>query len=228
MIYITPIKDPVIKNNYETVYSPSEDTYLIIDYFKKIISNEHFDDSHIRNVRRILDVGTGTGIIAIFLTLLSKKYPNFTAEIYASDILEDAIKCAKKNEELNNIHKEIKFILSDLFNEFSSSLKNSFDIMIFNPPYLPSSKIIEEGSHKAIDYSWDGGKKGFELILKFLDTAPEFLKSKKTSKIYIVSSSRVNLEEFEYKIKKMGYLIQNIGKKHYFFEDIILYRLHLC
>lgn len=75
----------------------------------------------------ILDIGTGSGCIAL---ALGKNFPNFT--ITGTDINENAIKLATKNKELNNI-KNVTFISSD----FYKNLENKkFDIIVSNPPYV--------------------------------------------------------------------------------------------
>ena len=126
------ISDPIILNPFEDVYSPSDDSYLILDYIRTNISQEIFDEIPIKQIKNILDLGTGTGIVAIFLELLNL----FPYQIYASDILQNAIECAQMNERRNNIDKKINFIHSDLFESFPDHLKNTFDIIIFNPPYV--------------------------------------------------------------------------------------------
>ena len=228
MININDLPDPIINYDFEKVYAPSDDTYLIIDYFKKHIDYDNFDGINIKEIKRVLDIGTGSGIIAIFFQIIKTYNPNFNPEIYASDILEEAIKCAKLNERENNFEGEIKFIKSNLFKSFPVNLKKSFNIVVFNPPYLPSSKLIEMRETKLnVDFSWDGGLKGYNLFLDFLDGVKEFLNIEKKNYIYFLSSSRTDLFELNKSIIKKGFNIKVLVKKHIFFEDIILNRLEL-
>ena len=226
MIYI-PVKSKfIIHCDYDNVYSPSDDSYLIIEYLKKNIDENHFDGINLKDIEYILDLGTGTGIIAIFLQILKLQYSNFNPKIYASDILEEAITCAKLNEKKNKINKEITFLLSDLFISFPKSLRNSFNIIIFNPPYLPSSELRKENENKInIDYSWNGGVKGYEILIRFLKSAKNYLNLTKSHSIYCVTSSRTDLVELNKKINALGYMNEIIEKKHIFFEDILLNKL---
>tara|TARA_B100000900_G_scaffold42129_1_gene31386 strand:+ start:478 stop:1314 length:837 start_codon:yes stop_codon:yes gene_type:complete len=83
--------------------------------------------------KEILDIGTGSGCIAISL---AKNLPN--AKLTAIDISEDAIEVAKKNAELNNVY--VEFINADIF-EYQTDKK--YDIVVSNPPYvLESEKVL--------------------------------------------------------------------------------------
>ena len=224
MSFKTNFPDPIIAYCSESVYYPSDDTYVILDFFKNNINDDFFDGKKIEKVKQILDLGTGTGIIAIFLQMIKKKHLKFKPEIYATDLLKEAIECAKLNEKSNNEKSEIKFIESDLFTNFPNSLKNSFDVVIFNPPYLPSSSLISgEDSKEKIDYSWNGGKKGLETIFKFLDQVKLFLNL--DFYVYFISSSRADLKELNEQILIKGFKHSIMEKKHMFFEDILLNRL---
>ena len=211
--------------DFENVYPPSEDTYLIIDYFKRTLSQTHFDGLHLSKLKNILDLGTGTGIIAIFFQLKKFQNINFNANIVASDILEEAIICAKENETLNKIQNKIQFIRSDMFKSFPESLRHTFNIMVFNPPYLPSSQIINDDNRKNIDLSWNGGFTGFDVLISFLKKAKNYLNLENKHYIYFVSSSRTNLTILYNQIENLGFKNEIVDKKHVFFEDIVLNRL---
>jgi HemK-related putative methylase len=222
------ITDPLIKCDSENVYFPSEDTFLLIDYFKKNVNNRFFDGIDVNEIEYILDLGTGTGIIAIFLQFVKSTSKNFNPRIFASDIIDEAIVCAKKNEVLNNIHNEIDFFQSDLFKAFPEYLKSSFNIIIFNPPYLPSSTLINENKNKMkIDHSWDGGPKGYDILIEFIEEAKRFLNFRKAHYIYYISSSRTNLDELNKCLYEFGFKNEVVDRKHIFFEDLLLNRVHI-
>jgi HemK-related putative methylase len=223
---INSFPEPIIDCPFEDVYAPSDDTYLIIDYFNECINENYFDGLDIKNIKKILDMGTGTGIIALFLHEIKKSVLNFSPQIFASDILENAIKCAKLNESSNNLEKNITFMQSDLFKKFPANLENSFNIIIFNPPYLPSLKYNKNVRiKKGIDNSWNGGEKGFEIFIEFISQVKSFLDLSQNFYVYYVSSSIVNFQNVIEKVKRYGFKNTVLKKKHIFFEDIILNRL---
>lgn len=223
---IENLPDPIVKCESDLIYSPSDDTYLIIDYIKKKLDKHSFDGIGFENINYILDMGTGTGIIPILLLYLLKKIPKCNLKIYASDILEEVLTCAKNNENLNGFNSKIHYIHSNLFKSFPNSLKNLFDIIIFNPPYLPpiNENNFRDLSNKK-DFCWNGGKWGIEIFKEFLNEVREFLNLTHECYIYYISSSRGNQKKLNNLIEEKRFKNQVLEKKHIFFEDIILNRL---
>lgn len=175
--------------DYE-VYEPAEDSELL----KKNIKN-------VAKGKVVLDVGTGSGIQALEASRYAKK-------VYAIDINPDAIKYCKK------VHKNtnIEFIESDLF----SNIKDlKFDLITFNPPYLPQDDGI-------VDPALYGGKKGWEIYEKFFSEAVNFLRDD-NSKILILFSSLTNKDKVEEIIKSQALDFKEVDKTHVFFEDLYIY-----
>jgi len=117
------------------VYGPLDDTFLMIEALENIELG-----------KKVLELGTGTGMIAIYC---SKR----GAEVTATDINEEALRLARENAELNG--ERIEFIKSDLF----EAVKGRFDAAIFNPPYLPDEEPR--------DVALDGGKMATSLQSAF-------------------------------------------------------------
>jgi len=223
---INSFPDPIIPYTLKGVYPPSDDTYLIINYFKKEVNKNLFDGLPINTIKKILDMGTGTGIIALFFQEIKKYLSKFTPKIYASDISDVAIRCATLNERTNNYKDNIIFIKSDLFRKFPQNLQHSFDIIVFNPPYLPSISYNEKDiTRSRSDSNWDGGVRGFEVFIEFLRHVKEFLNSEQKYYIYYISSSSADISQLNEELEILGFRNSILNKKHIFFEDIILNRL---
>ena len=113
----------------ENVLIPRPETEELVELAKIEIQNLK---SKIQNLK-LLDIGTGSGIIPI---TLKKHFPN--AEISAIDISEKALEIAKKNADFHK--KEINFIQADFLN---TELTEKYDIIISNPPYIGIEENIE-------------------------------------------------------------------------------------
>jgi HemK-related putative methylase len=210
-------QDPIINNIFKDVYSPSDDSYLILDFLKNVITDYKFDDLPIQEIKQILDMGTGTGIIAIFLEMVKSRVNSLQCRIYASDIIPNAIHSAKLNAKLNKVNNRITFIESNLFKSFPQDLSHSFDIIIFNPPYLPS---IENSAKKYRDYTWNGGDTGLEIIHDFFKQVKNFLSNRGV--IYFICSSNSLVKSLVTQLTSNNFLVEEVDKIHFFFEDIIL------
>lgn len=146
---------------------------------------------------KVLDMGTGSGVQA--LAALTK-----TKDVLAVDINENSIKEVKK--------LGIQAKVSDLF----SNVKGKFDLIIFNPPYLP---------HEAgLPVALSGGKKGNEVIVRFLRQAKSHLK--KNGKILLVASSLTG--SIEQVCRRLGYKAEILETESYFFEKLSVYLIKSC
>ena len=112
------VDDRVLIPRFETEYLVS----LVIDYAK----------NHFNNKLSIIDLGTGSGCIAIAL----KK--NLNSDVAAVDISSDAINLAELNAKKNNT--KIAFLNQDMLDD----LPKTYDIIISNPPYIPKNGYVAE------------------------------------------------------------------------------------
>lgn len=121
----------------ENVLIPRPETEELVEW----IINEHSKVDRTKKIK-ILDIGTGSGCIAISL---AKNIPN--AEVYAIDVSRKAIETAKKNAANNKV--EVNFILQNILE--TEALKCDFDIIVSNPPYVRNLEK-EEIKKNVLDY----------------------------------------------------------------------------
>lgn len=109
---------------------------------------------------RLVDIGTGSGAIAISLAL---EEPNL--DVSATDISLEALEVARKNSE--HLNAKVTFYAGDMIEPV---LGQKYDILVSNPPYIPSSELVdsiisENEPHVAL-FGGDDGMKFYEIILK--------------------------------------------------------------
>ena len=148
---------------------------------------------------KTLDLGTGSGFQSKNLINLGIKRENITA----SDINNYAIKEAGK--------LKINVIKSDLFGK----LKSKFDLIIFNPPYLPENDYDKEKDTT-------GGKKGDEIIVSFIKDLKKHLN--KNGVCFLLTSS-LTPNTWKKEIKKQKLKIKKIKTKNIFFERLYIWEI---
>jgi release factor glutamine methyltransferase len=135
----------------ERVLIPRPETELLIDITSKI--------SKEINAKKLLDICTGSGVIAC---TLKKLHPELA--ISASDISEKALEVAKFNAQ--RLDCDIKFYKSDIF---SSINDDSFDILTANPPYIQNGYNLEQNVLYEPHNALFGGDKGYELVIDIIN-----------------------------------------------------------
>ena len=141
----------------------------------------------------VLDLGTGSGILA-------REALKYTKDVLASDI-----------QDLN--FKDLKFIKSYLF----ENINKKFDLIIFNPPYLPRDKREDQESALLTT----GGKYGYEILERFFKDLKQYLK--KDGKCLIVFSSLTKKEKVDSIIKTNKLNFKCLEKKKIDFEVLYVY-----
>ncbi len=180
-------KDTAIKLSPD-VYEPSDDSFLLAEVAL----------SEIKDSETILEVGCGSGIIAAIIS------SNTKARVIGIDINPYAARCAKNNC--------VEVIRGDLLN----CIKGKFDIILFNPPYLPTSE--EEKSEGWINAALDGGYDGRKIIFRFLEQVGNNLLDK--GLILMVLSSLTGIDEVKSKMESLGYHVKDKKQERFMFEQL--------
>jgi release factor glutamine methyltransferase len=121
---------------------------------------------------KILEIGTGTGCVAIALAQLLPE-----ATIFATDVSDRALDLARHNALTHHVSNRIRFIREDLFSN-KQGLRGWADILVSNPPYIPTKDL--ESLSAEVQYeprlALDGGPQGMDAIKAIVAMAPHLLK----------------------------------------------------
>lgn len=182
-------------NTDDNVYIPAEDSYLLADNLE------------INKGQSVLEIGTGSGVVAMYASKL-------TDSITVTDINFDACQLAEKNFRENGI-ENIEVLFGNLFEPVKD---RKFDVILFNTPYLPTEDgdVIED----TINYAFDGGLNGRKVIDMFLDDVGNHLND--GGIVQMIQSSLSGNEETLQKFDEMGFIAEIKASEHFFFEDITL------
>ena len=145
------------------VLIPRPETELVIEKIMKILPSS--------SNKNILDIGTGSGCIAISLI---KERPD--CRITAIDKSKKAIKVAKKNAEMHQVGKKVKFLNIDVDKYFS----NKYDLIVSNPPYIKNSELLSLDKDVKLNepkLALSGGSSGLEIFFKIINKCETLLKN---------------------------------------------------
>ncbi|HEX7467419.1 MAG TPA: HemK2/MTQ2 family protein methyltransferase [Methanobacterium sp.] len=177
------------------VYEPAEDTFLLADNLQ------------VKRRSNVLEIGTGTGIIAITAARKARM-------VIATDINPSAIQCATKNIVANKVFN-IELRKGDLFDPVKGE---KFDLIIFNTPYLPTSE--DELTDDDLNAAWYGGSDGREVIERFITDLPHHLNA--GGKVQMLQSSLSDIDKTIKKLEELGLEASVTAKEKLFFEETVV------
>ena len=189
----------------ENVLIPRPDTEILVEEVIKIAKKI--------NAKKILDLCTGSGAIAISLA----KYIE-GSQITATDISRKALSIAKLNAANNNVEDKITFVSSNLFQNIP---EEKYDIIVSNPPYVKRKVIekLDKEVRKEPIIALDGGNDGLEFYKKIVDDAYEYLKYKGYLCLEIGYDQK---DEVTKLIENEGKYIDTYSKKDLYDNDRII------
>jgi len=150
----------------------------------------------------VLDIGTGTGVLA-------EEAIKTAESVFAVDIDNEAVDYCREHIK----DDRIEFEQSDLFSYFRGK-GLQFDLIVFNPPYLPDDKDVK-------DAALDGGKNGFEVLERFINQLPTYLKD--NGRCLILFSSLTKKHKIDEIIMKNCLRAKQIDNQKLQFEELFVY-----
>jgi release factor glutamine methyltransferase len=170
------------------VYDPGEDSFMLVE--------AALDE--VRPGERVLEVGTGSGIVSLFLKDI--------ADVTATDISPLACANARRNG--------VRTVRADLYH----GLCGPFDLVIFNPPYLPTAE--DERLPEWLNKAFDGGPTGRHEIGRFLDEIGSLLPP--CGRVLTVFSSLAGIDEVVGMYRDHGFDVETVRSEKVPFEKLVV------
>ena len=170
-------------------YGVGEDTLLLLETTRAY------------HTKVALELGVGSGVVTLELSKESSL-------VVGCDLNRAAL---QETQQCCNAKENVELVCCDAASAFRHGV---FDLVAFNPPYLPSNEIS--------DLAIDGGMDGIEVTLKWVQSASQALR--RGGSMIFISSSLSNRKNLLRKIRNIGIEVIPVNKKKLYFEDLIAYK----
>ncbi|KAL0072230.1 S-adenosylmethionine-dependent methyltransferase [Marasmius tenuissimus] len=157
----TPDISHLTVKDYDLIYEPAEDTFLLLDALE-----QDSDELKALSPSTCLEIGSGSGCVSSFIGQILGS----SSTLYlCTDINPHACKCTRLTGDKNKI--SLDPVHTSFAHPLRSRLHHSVDIVLFNPPYVPTltDEAIDAQDATNIVGAWAGGFDGMEITNKFLD-----------------------------------------------------------
>lgn len=195
----TPDYGHLNATDFERVYEPSEDTFLLLDALE---SEKHF----LQLLRPLVcvEIGSGSGIVLTFLSTLLKTKGGGDLVCIATDVNSYAADVTRRTLERNQVDGDV--LVMDLLTGLSTRLAGQIDVLLFNPPYVVTSS--EDVGSRGLESAWAGGDKGREVMDRILPNVYELLSP--SGVFYLVLIEENGPEEVSRLLKNEGLNVERI------------------
>jgi release factor glutamine methyltransferase len=177
----------------EQVYQPAEDSYLLATTAIECVESDE----------RVLDVGTGSGYVAATVR------EETDARVVGTDINPHACRETRK--------RGSDVVRTDLV----SGLCGPFDVVLFNPPYLPTDP--DEEQNDWMERALSGGPEGRTVIDRFLDSVGSVLTAE--SRVYLLASTLSGLDDVRTCAASNGFESEIIAEDSIPFETLVVFEI---
>ncbi|OSX67848.1 hypothetical protein POSPLADRAFT_1128287 [Postia placenta MAD-698-R-SB12] len=214
----TPDLSHLSRGDYDHVYEPAEDTFLLLDALEQ-------DATELLRSRPLicLEIGSGSGCVSSF-----HSFSNYPPVYISTDINLHACRCTRRTGLQNKI--PIDSILTSLTGALMHRLSHAVDVLLFNPPYVPTySDEADDAQHDAgIAGAWAGGADGMQITNTVLQqvepTADQSVQSllSPTGRFYLVAVKENDVPGIrqrmldEHRLQSQIVLQRRAGREHLF------------
>jgi release factor glutamine methyltransferase len=176
------------------VYQPAEDSRLLLE---AAIEDVESGD-------RVLDLGTGSGYVG------TRIVEETDARVIGSDI--NPIACRRARE------RGLPVVQGNLVDHFRA---HTFDVVVFNPPYLPANEMAQRND--LMEIALTGGDDGRAVIEPFIDSVPRVLTPRGT--VFLLASTLTGLDAIRTRARTVGLAVSEVSRESFPFEQLVVFRM---
>ncbi|SCU90160.1 LADA_0F02234g1_1 [Lachancea dasiensis] len=221
---------PHVRCDYDKVYEPSEDTFLMLDALEK-------DQEFLRRflgdkMNLVSEIGCGSGMVTTFM--MHNRIPNKNAIYLPTDINPWAMESMVDTASLNKCDQNV---LSPIRMNMAKSLRSGqIDLLVFNPPYVPAESVptipteelsvTGEGKEDAawLDLALLGGDDGMVVTWKLLHSLDEFLAPNGIA--YVLFCARNKPQEVVKAMQLQNWSCELVEYRKAGWEVLSIYKFH--
>lgn len=181
------------------VYEPSDDTFLLAAAVR----------DHVRPSDRFLEVGCGAGLVALTAA-------RGGAHVTATDKNPQAVALTCHNARENRLQARIQAVEADLLETADGLLEGPFDVVAFNPPYLPTE--AGDRVEGVLNLAFDGGPDGNAVVLRFARQVGQL--ATRPRLVLVVHSSLSDPGPLDAALGEAGYEGEEEREERFFFEKL--------
>jgi release factor glutamine methyltransferase len=164
-----PSLDHLKLADFENVYEPAEDTFLLIDALSYEFQHKQITDEP----AIVVELGVGSGVPLVFFSQEWEKHcSNSKLLSFATDVNLQALSTTRQTASTNNVCIP-ELIRCDLASALLPRLAGQVQVLLFNPPYVPTPD--EEVGGTGIEASWAGGVDGRRVVDRAIDQIAQLL-----------------------------------------------------
>lgn len=220
-----PSLDHLSYKDFEDVYEPAADTFLLIDAIQFELRAGIFSDRN--DPAFALEIGCGTGTPSVFLRSHWSdgecKRPELFS--YVTDVNIRALEVATKTAEVakkSSAHHFFEPINCDLVSALLPRMKGSISILLFNPPYVPTSD--EEVGSSGIEAAWAGGEDGRRVVDRAIEPIAQLLE-RPGGLAYLVTVDDNRPVELAQRFRQLGLLMRPLVRRKAFNEFLTIQKI---
>ncbi|KAL6067087.1 HemK methyltransferase member 2 [Balamuthia mandrillaris] len=206
----TPNLAHFTREDYEKIYEPAEDTFLFLDALE---AEQEFLTALRPNL--CLELGSGSGCVICFLASMLKSQ-RLAPVFLAIDVNHEATFATQQTAKANNV--SIEGIRTDLFTGLEPRLHGLVDVLLFNPPYVPSE--AEEVGTRDVCAAWAGGKDGREVLDRVLPLVANLLSERGV--FYLVAIDENNPKDIRAIMSRSGFASSIVLQRRAFNEQLYI------